>query len=467
MVRGAAGFLRAGERALASRAGRRVFCAAVALLFVGFGAVVVIRAEIPKHRYVDELSYGSPLEIGAGTDRQAKYHSSEFNGFRKQAWGVLLAGMDPYDPEQFHVRAYPPFFNIVFLPFALLWRLTGVGSALFYAVSFGLTVLSAWWLSRWGAAEGRDGFGFFALVFLLVVPLALNVMARCETDMLVLGAVSAALMLHVRGRRDFAAGFLLGCATAFKVLPGLFGVYFLCRRKWTAAAGMITGGLFCTVLLPVFVFGPSRAVALHVSWYKGVVAPYGSEGAGAVIGDGARPSNQSLAATLQRLCLPVPVKVRSGERRPMNLVSLSPGAVGGVTKGIQAVVGLGLVFLWVFCARRGARPRVVATLFGLTAPGILILSEMSLTTHHMLLLVPLSVFVLRVMDDGDKGAGRWAWLVPLYLLAMAGTAIGPVKAYSPLLFLTFATLAGGAVMLRAAGAGGCSCASCVPGTGGG
>jgi len=436
---GIVNLLHLAARFFESRLGRRLFYAAVAVTFVIFAACVVVRAEFPKRRYVEKLHYESPLEIAARGDTQAKYHSSEFNGFRKQAWGVVMEGMDPYDREQFHIRAYPPFFNLVFMPFALPWRLRGVGSALFYIVSFGLTVLSARWLAGCFSPKGDVRFGRFGLILALLLPLALNVMARCETDMLVMGAVCGALMLHVRRRKDLTAGFLLGCAAAFKVLPGLFGVYLLFGRKWRALGGMVLGGLFCTVLLPALVFGPSRAAALHVSWYRVVVAPYGGEGAGAVIGDAARPSNQSLAAAMQRAFRPIPVKILTGVERPINFLSLSPRSVRLATKALQALVAAMLVGVWIYCRGRGGSGEATAVLFGLVAPGIMLLSDVSLTTHHVLVLVPLSVLVMRMLA-GDARVQRYAWLVPLYLLVLVGVGVKPIKAYSPMLFLTLGIL---------------------------
>lgn len=434
-------FLRGVEKALESSVGRRLFWIVVAALFLLFGIVAVKRAEFPKRRYVDELRYDSPMPIGSAADGQAEYHSSEFRGFRRQAWGAVVEGMDPYDPETFHLRAYPPFFNIVFMPFAAPWRVTGLGGALFYILSFGLTLFSAWCLSQWGRTEGQGHFGLFALIFVLLVPMAMNVIARCETDLLVLAPVAAALMLLAGGRKSFWAGCLLGFAAAFKVLPALFGVYLLCRRKWSAAFGMIAAGLFCTVLLPVIVFGPKRAVDLHISWYRNVVAPYHSSGAGKVIGSAARPSNQSLAAALERYLRPLPVKLRRGKRLyNINIASLSSVTVRRILKGLQALIGLGLVFVWAYCTRKDEKPRTRAVLFGLVAPGILLLSDLSLTTHHVLLLVPLSVMVVRMLEPDDGSSRKWAWVVPLYMFTLLGISIRRVKMFTPLLPLTLVVL---------------------------
>lgn len=422
--------------------GRRAFWMGCAALFIVFGVITVVRAEIPKEKYVMRLRYDSPMSIGSKEDKQAKYHSSEFSGFRRQAWGVIVKGMDPYDAEKFHVRAYPPFFNIAFMPFAAPWRLRGAGSAMFYVLSFGLCVLSAWFVSRCIRSDERDGFGLFALVFLFLVPMALNAMVRCETDMLVLAPVAAALMLLARRRRAFSAGLLLGFAAAFKVLPGLFGLYLLCRRKWAALGGMIAAAAFCTVLLPAVVFGPGRAWDLHASWCRAVVIPYHTEGLGAVIGESARPSNQSLAAALERTLRPVPVKIsRHGPRRAINVVTLARETIRLVLKISQGVIGLGLVAFWILCARRRETPGRAAVLFASVAPGILLLSDVSLTSHHVLLILPLGVVLVRALALGERRARGWAWVAALYIAAVLGVGIPLIKAFTPMLPLTLALLA--------------------------
>jgi len=439
--------LKRAEKALDTPHGQRAFWIVSAVVFVVFGVVTVIRAELPKRKYVERLHYDSPMIIGTTEDHQAKYHSSEFCSFRRQAWGVVVKGMDPYDAEQFHVRAYPPFFNIAFMPFAALWRLTGAGSALFYVLSFGLGLLSAHCLSRSLRPDGDGGFGLFALIFLLLLPLAVNVMVRCETDMFVLAPLAVALMLLARRRRVFSAGLLIGVVAAFKVLPGLFGVYLLCRRKWAALAGMIVAAAVCTILLPGVVFGPRRAWELHASWCRHVVIPYHARGAGAVIGDAARPSNQSLAAALQRTLSPVPVRFgRKGSRRAINLVTLSPETVRRVAKISQGVIGLGLLALWILCARRHETSRTTAALFASVAPGILLLSDVSLTSHHVLLILPLGVVLVRALGLDDRNAQRWAWVGALYAAAILGVAIPTIKAYTPMLPLSLALLAACAVV---------------------
>jgi hypothetical protein len=436
--------LSAAAKALETRTGRWIFWIAVALTFLGAGLNAVIRAELPQKTFVENPHYISPTEIAEDRDSQAQWRSSEFRGFRTIAWGELMEGIDPYHLQ--HVRAYPPFFGIAFFPFAALWSIPFAGSALFFTVSFIFALAAAWCCSALSSG-GKPRFGVFALIFILLAPLALDVMERCESDMLVLFPVAAAFCWLTRGEKKFRAGTLLGFAAAFKVLPGLFGVYLLFTRQWRALGGMIFAGIVCTVLLPAVVFGPQRAWQLHVSWYQRVVAPYQSGQTTKFIGDPYRPSNQSLTAAFNRLLRPLPMDASKGEHN-VNLLSLSPKTVSALVKALQLIVALGLVLLWALCGR-GRDAKSAAILMAAVAPGIMLLSEVSLTSHHVLLILPVAAIVVRMLVLEDAAAERWAWVLVIYLLALLGVAIQPLKPFTPLLPATAALfLACAAIALR-------------------
>ena len=422
------------------RDSRQVFVAAGILFCLLLGVIAVVRAEIPK-QVTERVRYESPVQIDSPYDREAvRHHSSEFNGFLKQAWGTIFEYMDPYRPEEIHVRAYPPFFNVFFLPFALPWKLTGLGSALFVLCSLVLGGVGVWSLCGF-ETDAKKRFGLFALLAMMALPLGLNVLARCETDLFILGPVAVGLAWLSRGKRPFWAGCLFGFAAALKVLPALFGIYLLCRKRWSALGGMIATGLLCTILLPVLVFGPGRALDLHLSWYRNVVAPYHTEGAEAVVGDPARESNQSLAAAAQRYLRPIAMQPRGYDSTyRMNIAELSPGAVRDVVKFVQVGIALLLLLTWVRVRNPQRSVPTEAALCGLVAPGILLLSDVSLTTHHVLLVLPLGALLARMLVWGDEYAGRMSWVIVVYLLGLFGVAVPFLKMLTPMLPVTLALL---------------------------
>jgi len=426
-------------RGLESRPGRTVFWAWVVCFGLVLGAYTVVRAEVPKRLHVGRLRYASPVEIGRN-DPQADYHSSEFRGFRALSWGSVVEGLDQY--VDLHTRGYPPFFAIAFFPFALPWRWPGLGSALFFLAGYVAALISAWALAGLCAEPGeRPRFGLLALNWLLIAPFAAAVLARCETDMLVLLPLALALSWLARGRRRFAAGGLLGFAASFKVFPALFGVYLLCRARWRALAGMATVGILCTVALPLLVWGPRRATQLHASWVRHVVAPYGVSGARGVIGRPFRSTNQSLTAAVHRFLTPIRAGKGSDMRR-VNFARLSPASADRLALVLRVLIACGLFALWLLArapSEAGWAQRAV--LLGTVPLGMLLIGDPSLSTHHVVLVLPMSVIIARASCLKDGAAQRWLWTVAAagVLCLLGGSPT--VRLCSPFLWATLLLLA--------------------------
>jgi len=385
-----------------------VFWVAVVVYGLSIGVSAVTRAEIPRKILVPELRYDSPMQIGGAKDTQAEYGSSEFREFRALGWGTVVKDLDPYADYR-HVRAYPPFFGIAFFPFSVFWRWPGVGSGLFFLVGYLGGLLAAWVLAVWWQPQGQKvKFGLFALNWILLAPFIGSVLARCETDMLVITPVAVALMFFAQGRRRFTAGALLGFAASFKVLPALFGVYLLCQRRWRCLSGMVAGGLVCTVLMSAVVWGPSGAFEKHMSWYRHIIAPYRTEGARGFIGRPYRSTNQSLTAAIHRFLTPIRAG-KDDDTRMVNVLNLSPEQADRIASVLCGAVGLGLVALWVICRRKEETAAVRAAAFATVPLGILLLSGVSLTTHHVNLVVPCGVIIACAVGLRDEAGQRWLW----------------------------------------------------------
>jgi len=416
---------------LESRRGRRALWAYVTCTFAVAGVWSVIRAELPRRKLVEKPVYASPVEIGERQDSQSVWLPSEFRGYRQVAWGTVVTGIDPYaDLEQ--IRAYTPFFAIVFLPFAALWQIRFAGSALYLLVNVSFALMSCWCASRWLRRPGEEErFGVFALILILLSPLLLDVMMPGESDLLVLFPVSLAFLFLAQGRREFGAGALLGFAASLKLIPALFAVYLLCRRQWRAASGMVAVGVFCSVILPAAVLGPARAWELYNSWYRHVLAPYAVEGeSGIVRSPTYAPTNQSPGAAVGRY-----FAQRPGERA-LAFAALSPGTVGQIAHAIGVLVGAGLVAFWTLSFRREETAAKRAVLLATVPLGMLLMSQVSLVTHHVLFLLPIAVLVVRTVDLQDAWARRWAWVLPVYMLVFLAMRFRAVKVYTPFLAVT-------------------------------
>jgi hypothetical protein len=117
------------------------------------------------------------------------------------------------------------------------------------------------------------------LAFLALAPLCSNFFFG-QMHVLVLLLLTTAAWLHFKDRR-FASGLILAVATALKIYPGLFLIFFLVKKQWQAAASLIigTGG---AVLLSIHLFGmdASRVYAREVLPFamRGqIVDPYNTQ----------------------------------------------------------------------------------------------------------------------------------------------------------------------------------------------
>jgi alpha-1,2-mannosyltransferase len=212
----------------------------------------------------------------------------------REAGRVLAQGGDLYGPGfGSHLKVplpftYPPLAGILAVPLGWLpgWPLTLVWagfSLTALVVLVGLSfrpLLDAW--------PGRSGlrWGLIAGLFAWTTPV---------TDTLFLGQISLFVVLACaldctvtrRGR-----GVLVGVATAVKLTPGLFTVYFLVTRQWRAAlvSTVTTAGLWLVAWISL----PSLS---HTYWTQ--VVRHTER-----IGDAAFYANQSINGMLHRLGAP-------------------------------------------------------------------------------------------------------------------------------------------------------------------
>jgi hypothetical protein len=117
------------------------------------------------------------------------------------------------------------------------------------------------------------------LAFLALAPLCSNFVFG-QMHVLVLLLLTTAAWLHFKDRR-FTSGLILAVATALKIYPGLFLIFFLVKKQWRAAAGLVIG-IGTAVLLSIHLFGidASRVYAREVLPFamRGqIVDPYNTQ----------------------------------------------------------------------------------------------------------------------------------------------------------------------------------------------
>jgi alpha-1,2-mannosyltransferase len=271
----------------------------------------------------------------------------------REAGRYALHHRDPYSPgfgDSLRIKlpfTYPPFAALVFVPLALVpknallvgWTALCIG---LFGVILHVTVRPALLARGWShpavlaAAAG---------VLVWSVPVAQTI-SYGQINLVLVAAclLDCGVTPRASGRRR---GVLVGIATAIKLTPGIFIVYFGLTRQWAAAARAAVTAVACAALAFVVAPGPSREFWLHLVFdanRPGSPAYYG---------------NQSLLGALERLHV--------------------------VWLWVPLGLALGCVGLWraTRAHRAGAEVTAVA-LVGLTA---LVVSPIS-WQHHAVWIVP-------------------------------------------------------------------------------
>ncbi|TMK52141.1 MAG: DUF2029 domain-containing protein [Actinobacteria bacterium] len=213
----------------------------------------------------------------------------------REAGRYALHGRDPYSPgfgDSLRIKlpfTYPPFAALVFVPLALLPRSallvgwTALCIGLFWVIVH-VAVRPALLARGWthpavlAAAAGVLVWSVPVAQTISYGQINLVLVAACLLDC---GVTPRAL-----GKRR---GVLVGIATAIKLTPGIFIVYFALTRQWAAAARAAVTAAACAALAFVVAPGPSREFWLHLVFddkRPGSPAYYG---------------NQSLLGALERM----------------------------------------------------------------------------------------------------------------------------------------------------------------------
>jgi hypothetical protein len=208
-----------------------------------------------------------------------------------------------------------------------------------------------------------------------------------------------------RTGRPGLAGSLLGVATAIKLFPGLFLVYFALRRRWS----LVTSGIITLSALT----GATAAV-LGVDSYRVYCGEVLPEIQWFRVGW----SNPSLVGFWSRLFDPVPGMIRDRSRSDPLLYSPAVARIGSVV----CAAALGAILTR---AARRARPGMEHDLaFGLVATAMILLSPIAWEHYLLLLLVPLAVTWLNLPEV------RWARI-------SFGTIVAAIWISPPLLWQAF------------------------------
>jgi alpha-1,2-mannosyltransferase len=172
----------------------------------------------------------------------------------------------PATDETRNLPFYLPVVPLLLAPLTALGRVPAAivwSAAQMAALAYSLAVLRRWVGSR--PAGGTPGALVLATVFALP---ALYEAARFNqlsyfVLALLLGGANA-----LDRERPRLAGVFFGVATVLKLLPGIFLLWLLLKRRWSAALACVATITVLALVPPTLVFGLEKARAYHREWFE-------------------------------------------------------------------------------------------------------------------------------------------------------------------------------------------------------
>jgi alpha-1,2-mannosyltransferase len=375
------------------------------------------RLERLSNRFFWTLWAAIVLIAAAFYYEKAADHRSAFVRWRPQVL-QFWSGVNIYDKMIF---PNPPIMPITLYPLMVLP--TVPGAMCWFAIKIIMTTAVLIMCFQVVKPPGRMFPPMFrSLVLLLSLRPILGDLHHGNNNLLILFLVVAMFTAWRRGY-DVGAGLLLGLATAYKVTPALFFLYFAYKRSWrTFSWGLLGLGIFL-LIVPSMVVGPQFNGECLGMWWHRMVTPFVMKGASS-----SQEVNQSLLAVLMRLLTDlIPGQGRYDNHLEVNLASLPAWMVSYLFKAVAvALVGL----LAVLCRtkttdRRDPRLLGEAALVVLT---MLFLSERSWKHHYVTVLLPYTYLVYEFFSTRVGPRGRallvGSWAVSFGLMAAASPDLG-------------------------------------------
>ena len=363
--------------------------------------------------------------VAVSTARKVRKDRHAFLRFRAQT-AQVLDGVNVYGGKSRF--SYLPIFAVLLYPLAVLPPY--LGAAALFVIKVAMVVAAVRWsmLMASGNRRGPPPWVVLIVVLLCARPL-ISDLQHGNVNIIIMFLVIGGLRLLTRGR-SLAAGMLIGLSVALKVTPALFLPYLAYKRRWRALSGCGVG-IVLSVALPALFLGPARNLELHKHWYKFMIAPYAKEGAVKYQGH----INQSVSALSMRLLtdsegvyMPKKIHHKTGTHRPINVMSLDPAGVKGVTR----VIMLGIVAWLAFVCRTrwlDARDWRLPCEFSLVLIAMLMLSAWTWKHHFVTIVLPMACVVTYLLFEAPgRGMRRYVTctLIGFALLttAMSGDLIG-------------------------------------------
>ncbi|GEM_PF-1226063 len=364
--------------------------------------------------------------------RAVQGHGSQFDDWIEFSRDLVYERVDVYREyswERTSIGKYPPFFGLLFTPLVLLP--TRLAASLWFLLNLtlavGATYLSVRTVDETDGVEARRP-SMFWVPFVLAAGIIGSNLETAQVNIVILFFLCLALYTFKHGA-DVRSGLALGLATALKLTPGLFILYFAYKRAYRVVLGALTGVVICWLVVPPLVFGTDHFSVVMSGWFE-KVNPFLVEGTLAEGVSGFRHTNQSLSAVFHRFFTATPA---GGGRSDfyMNLLSLSHIVADRVVKSLSLAIVAALA--WTCCTPLGGRNRVALSFeYSLVMIAALFISPISWINHYVVLLFPYTAAVYFVRTRPASSPERKLMLYALVasFLLVSSSASRLMQAFS-------------------------------------
>lgn len=367
------------------------------------------------------LVAGFLIAIVLVSNHRAKSGSSDFDVYYYAGKAVLtdeaLYTINRHSVNQSSSPyVYPPFFACLISALALfpigvsaaVWNLFNIG---FFAASLVIirNLLNTGGITVTPFRGKQLVFTFFVTILFILILIDNIAMAQVNLFVLFLFLLG---FQEIKKKQHILGGFWLGAATAVKLIPVIFFVYFAVKRQWKVLWGGLIAFIFCFWLFPMLVLGPAKNSAYLKSWYQETLQDQTEPETLGFYSTQLNPSHQNLQAVIFRLVIDWEFRERTGGahgkefffRTPLRLTEKQ---AGNVARGMSLAVLLILVASWIW-NRKKANPNFDLQEIAATLSAMFLLSPKARSHFFIFLLLPYILLLKEALVSGDKKIERQA-----------------------------------------------------------
>jgi hypothetical protein len=240
----------------------RVLMIVLAVFFIGFGVITLIRSAFQEVKKTDLTVYlRAAWAVRNGEDL---YSVTDEHGWHYHYPPLLASLLVPFaqPPASIDEKPLVPFATVV-----VLWYILGLACVL------GAVKLLAGTIGPSGVhRDGKYRRWLIYFPLLIMMPALASSLGRGQINELVLLLLVGMMIAAAAGSR-FAAGVWLAGAACFKVIPLFLVVYPLWKRDTKWLAGLALGLALGLIVIPSAIIGPSRTVTLYRNWGRHFIQP--------------------------------------------------------------------------------------------------------------------------------------------------------------------------------------------------